>query len=187
MRIKSVHLLLAMSVDFSRLFYASLAIFGITTTVPPSFYLCICQQIKNQFSLTSFDEKNGCYMKANMLFIANTTLETVNQSLRDNLDNQTESDGSEFAAKIIVMSWIHRILSDPFVSKWFGWLMTPVVVAFVLPTLILLFIWSSSLVLYVHRFHKRRLMRRLREAYNESDIAKAGREIIASLWDAQVS
>ena len=125
-------------------------------------------------------------MSANMLFIGNTTLETVNQSLRDNVaDNQTESEG--YAAKVIVMSWIHRILSDPFVSKWFGWLMTPVVVAFVLPTLILLFIWSSSLVLYVHRFHKRRLMRRLREAYNESDIAKAGREIIASLWDAQVN
>ena len=164
-------------------FEVNLATSETITTVTPSFILLF---VNKSIFTKVIRRKDGCYMSANMLFIGNTTLETVNQSLRDNVaDNQTESQG--FAAKIIVMSWIHRILSDPFVSKWFGWLMTPVVVAFVLPTLILLFIWSSSLVLYVHRFHKRRLMRRLREAYNESDIAKAGREIIASLWDAQVN
>ena len=113
-----------------------------------------------------------------MLFIANSTLENQNIS---HSSNETQS-----SARIIVLSWFHRILSDPFVSKWFGWLMTPVVVALVLPALILLFIWISSLVLYVHRFHKRRLKRRLEEAYNERDIAKAGREIVAALWDAQV-
>lgn len=89
-------------------------------------------------------------------------------------------------ARILILSWLSRIISDPFVVKWFGWLMTPVVIAFVLPFAILLFIWSSSLVLYIHKVHKRRLMHRLREAVNERDIAKAGREIVAALWDAQV-
>ena len=87
---------------------------------------------------------------------------------------------------IIIMSWMSHFLSDPFVKRWFGWLMTPVVVAFILPVAILLFIWSSSLILYIHRVHKRRLMRRLREAVNEGDIIKAGRDIVAALWDAQV-
>lgn len=87
---------------------------------------------------------------------------------------------------IVIMSWMGRIMTDPFVKKWFGWLMTPVVIAFLLPLAILIFIWSSSLILYIHRVHKRRLMRRLREAVNERDIVKAGREVVAALWDAQV-
>merc|ERR1719433_2612132 len=64
--------------------------------------------------------------------------------------------------------------------------MTPVVISFILPLVFCLIIWASSLVLYVHKYHKRRLMRRLREAVNERDIVIAGREIIAALWDAQV-
>ena len=74
----------------------------------------------------------------------------------------------------------------PFAKKILGWSMTPIVVAFLLPIAILLFIWASSLILYIHRVHKRRLMRRLTEAINERDIVKAGREVIAALWDAQV-
>ena len=87
---------------------------------------------------------------------------------------------------IVVMSLMSKMLSDPFVKRWFGWFLTPVVVAFMLPIAILLFIWSSSLILYIHRVHKRRLVRRLREAIDERDIVKAGREIVAALWDAQV-
>ncbi len=89
--------------------------------------------------------------------------------------------------QLFLTSWISWLVSDPQLARWLSWILTPVVVAFVLPFMILLFIWSSSLLLYVHRVHKRRLMRRLREAVNERDIAKAGREIVAALWDAQVS
>jgi hypothetical protein len=48
-----------------------------------------------------------------------------------------------------------------------------------------LFIYASSLLLYIHRVHKRRLIRSIQEAASEWDIAKAGREIVSALWDAQ--
>lgn len=70
-------------------------------------------------------------------------------------------------------------------TLWLSWLLTPVVIFFILPLTIMLFIYLSSLLLYIHRVHKRRLIRRLQEAANEWDIAKAGREIVSALWDAQ--
>ena len=113
-----------------------------------------------------------------MLFIANSTIGSQNNSAELNENNQT--------VRIIITSWFKHVLSDPYVSMVFEWLMTPVVISFILPLVFCLIIWASSLVLYVHKYHKRRLMRRLREAVNERDIVIAGREIIAALWDAQV-
>ena len=113
-----------------------------------------------------------------MLFIANSTIGSQNVSVELNESNQT--------ARILIISWFKHVLSDPYVSMVFEWLMTPVVISFILPLVFCLIIWASSLVLYVHKYHKRRLMRRLREAVNERDIVIAGREIIAALWDAQV-
>ena len=78
-------------------------------------------------------------------------------------------------------------VSDSFVKKW---LMTPVVyyfiILFIMPALLCILLWSTSLILYIHRVHKRRLMRRLTEAFDERDILKAGRNIVAAIWDAQV-
>ena len=113
-----------------------------------------------------------------MLFIANSTIGSQNNSVELNENNQT--------VRIIITSWFKHVLSDPYVSMVFEWLMTPVVISFILPLVFCLIIWASSLILYVHKYHKRRLMRRLREAVNERDIVIAGREIIAALWDAQV-
>ena len=70
-------------------------------------------------------------------------------------------------------------------TLWLSWLLTPVVVFFLLPMTIMLFIYASSLILYIHRVHQRRLYRRLREAATDWDIAKAGREVVSALWDAQ--
>ena len=113
-----------------------------------------------------------------MLFIANSTIGSQNNSVELSQSNQT--------TRILIISWFKHVLSDPYVSMVFEWLMTPVVISFILPLVFCLIIWASSLVLYVHKYHKRRLMRRLREAVNERDIVIAGREIIAALWDAQV-
>ena len=104
-------------------------------------------------------------------------------------ENQTkiEADTSNpNAVHIVVMSWFSHVLNDPFVKQWFGWLMTPVVLAFIIPLALILFIYISILILYVNRVHHRRLMRRLREAVTERDILKAGRDIVAALWDGQV-
>jgi hypothetical protein len=79
-----------------------------------------------------------------------------------------------------------KIDIDINLTLWLSWVLTPLVVFFILPMFIMLFIYASSLILYIHRVHKRRLMLRLREAVNEWDVAKAGREIVSALWDAQV-
>ena len=105
----------------------------------------------------------------------------------DSLENSIQSNKT---IQIMVTSWLSHylsvILSDPFVKKWFGWLMTPVVLAFIMPAILCLFLWGTSLLLYIHRVHKRRLMRKLTEAFDERDILKAGRHIVAAIWDAQV-
>ena len=68
-------------------------------------------------------------------------------------------------------------------TLWLSWLSTPVVVFFLLPMLIMLFIYASSLFLYFHGVHLRRLNRRLQEAATDWDIAKAGREVLLALWN----
>ena len=105
--------------------------------------------------------------------------------------NQSKMESEESnPLHIVVMSWfshaLSTVLNDPFVKQWFGWLMTPVVLSFIIPIALLLFIYISSLILYINRVHHRRLMRRLREAVTERDILKAGRDIVAALWDGQV-
>ena len=132
----------------------------------------------NKFRWTKLPSKK-------MLSFAKSSTNQSGIFLSDFSDIQPNSSNKS-SLHIAVMSWMGHFLSDPFVKKWFGWLLTPVVVAFILPIALLLFIWSSSLILYVHRVHKRRLMRRLREAVTERDLLKAGRDIVAALWDAQV-
>jgi len=85
-----------------------------------------------------------------------------------------------------IVSLAKKIDIDINLTLWLSWVLTPVVVFFILPLFIVLFIYASSLILYIHRVHKRRLMLRLREAVNEWDVAKAGREIVSALWDGQV-
>ena len=104
-------------------------------------------------------------------------------------DNQTKIEADDAvpnSVHIVVMSWFSHVLNDPFVKQWFGWLMTPVVLAFIIPLALILFIYISILILYINRVHHRRLRRRLREAVTERDILKAGRDIVAALWDGQV-
>jgi hypothetical protein len=40
------------------------------------------------------------------------------------------------------------------VARWLGWLFTPVVVIFVLPALILLFLYLSALFLFIYKWHR---------------------------------
>ena len=61
---------------------------------------------------------------------------------------------------------------------------TPVAVLFLLPVLMFALIYFSGVVLYF--YHKgERVLRRLREAYEDHDIYRASREIIATFWDVQ--
>jgi len=71
---------------------------------------------------------------------------------------------------------------------WLNWLLTPVIICFViLPLFILVFIYVSAIVLYIYRAHRNRLMRRLQTVVEQgdyNDFWMAGREIVATMWDA---
>ena len=69
---------------------------------------------------------------------------------------------------------------DIYYLSYLLWLLYPLVVTFVLPVLIMLFVYASALFLHVYRL--RHFV--VPHAYNQ-DFWKAGRNFLAALWDAQ--
>ncbi|CAG7724030.1 unnamed protein product [Allacma fusca] len=65
-------------------------------------------------------------------------------------------------------------------ARWLNWLFTPIVVAFVLPVVILVFLYLSCFFLYIYKWHRHRLI----EAY-EHDFWQGARKTLAAFWDAQ--
>eukprot|EP00088_Acartia_fossae_P038854 TRINITY_DN4031_c0_g1_i1.p1 TRINITY_DN4031_c0_g1~~TRINITY_DN4031_c0_g1_i1.p1 ORF type:complete len:362 (+),score=22.13 TRINITY_DN4031_c0_g1_i1:324-1409(+) len=83
--------------------------------------------------------------------------------------------------------WLHTINNyvDIDYMLWVRWLLSPVFLCFViLPSLILVFIYISSIILYIHRIHRLRLLNTLQNSVEQGDLWTAGREIVATLWDA---
>lgn len=68
---------------------------------------------------------------------------------------------------------------------WVRWLLSPLFLTFViLPSLIVIFIYTSAIILYIYRAHRNRLVNRLQDYVEQGDFWTAGREIVATLWDA---
>jgi len=68
---------------------------------------------------------------------------------------------------------------------WLRWLVSPLFLTFViLPSLILVFIYITAIVLYIYRAHRRRLISRMQDYVEQGDFWTAGRELVATLWDA---
>ncbi|ODN05145.1 Transmembrane protein [Orchesella cincta] len=65
-------------------------------------------------------------------------------------------------------------------ARWLGWLFTPVLAMFILPSVILILLYLSALFLYIYKWHRHRLL----DAY-ERDFWEGGRKSLAALWDAQ--
>ena len=62
---------------------------------------------------------------------------------------------------------------------------TPVVLLFIVPMIMCMLVYFSAVLLYLY-YRGEKLLARLREAYVEQDVYRAGREIIAAMWDFQV-
>ncbi len=61
---------------------------------------------------------------------------------------------------------------------------TPVIVLFALPFVMFAFIYLSGMIFYF--YHKgEQVVKRLREAYEDQDIYRASRLILATMWDVQ--
>ncbi|OWF44773.1 transmembrane protein 68-like [Mizuhopecten yessoensis] len=63
--------------------------------------------------------------------------------------------------------------------KWVLWVVYPIIISFLLPLIILLFLYGSALFLNVYHYR-----RRLREAYGR-DFWDGARKTLAALWDGQ--
>lgn len=69
-----------------------------------------------------------------------------------------------------------------------SYLWTPVLVLFLFPVIIVLGIYLSAFLMYIVRLDLMSLVRRMQFAvWEERDLLKAGREVVATLWDTHVS
>ncbi|KAF4524893.1 hypothetical protein B566_EDAN015549 [Ephemera danica] len=62
---------------------------------------------------------------------------------------------------------------------WLSWLLTPLLITFLLPMVIGLLFYVTALILYIYKLHRQRL----RDAY-ERDFWDGARHTIAAVWDA---
>jgi len=65
------------------------------------------------------------------------------------------------------------------------WLMSPIILTFlILPCVILILLYVSSLILHIYKAHRKRLIRRLTGYVEQGDLLLGGREIVATIWDS---
>ena len=75
--------------------------------------------------------------------------------------------------------WFHIEQLDIEYWKWVVWVIYPIVVSFVLPGVVLLFVYCSALFLHVYRYRHR-----LRQAYSH-DFWLGAKKTVAAFWDGQ--
>uniref|UniRef100_A0A023F8P3 Putative phosphate acyltransferase n=1 Tax=Triatoma infestans TaxID=30076 RepID=A0A023F8P3_TRIIF len=63
-------------------------------------------------------------------------------------------------------------------TLWLTWLLTPLIITFLLPLVILLLFYLTAIILYIYKYRDR-----LRNAY-EQDFWDGARKTVAALWDA---
>jgi len=87
------------------------------------------------------------------------------------------------------LDWVSQYVDLDYML-WIKWLLSPIIITFViLPLIILILIYVSSLSLYIYQAHRKRLIRKVTSVVEQGEISAdlfwaAGREIVATLWDA---
>jgi len=87
------------------------------------------------------------------------------------------------------LNWVGQYVDVDYML-WIKWLLSPIILTFViLPLVLLLLIYVSSLTLYIYRAHRKRLIRKVASYVEQGEISTdlfwaAGREAVATLWDA---
>lgn len=88
-----------------------------------------------------------------------------------------------------VLDWAGQYVDLDYML-WIKWLLSPIILTFViLPVLLVVLIYVSSLSLYIYRAHRKRLIRKVASYVEQGEISfdlfwSAGREAVATLWDA---
>ncbi|XP_022910760.1 DGAT1/2-independent enzyme synthesizing storage lipids isoform X2 [Onthophagus taurus] len=65
-------------------------------------------------------------------------------------------------------------------TLWLTWLLTPLLITFVLPLIIVILLYTTALILYVYKWH----WNRVRTTFGQGDKWGAARKAVAALWDA---
>ncbi len=80
-----------------------------------------------------------------------------------------------------ILDHVYHNYVDVYYIHWVLWVFYPLILSFILPICILVFLYASALFLQLYR-----LRQHLRDAYNYSqDIWNGARHILATLWMAQ--
>ncbi|XP_074604559.1 DGAT1/2-independent enzyme synthesizing storage lipids [Brevipalpus obovatus] len=82
------------------------------------------------------------------------------------------------------MSWysIVETFIDIDYARWLIWLLTPIIITFLLPLTLLLFLYLSALFLHIYR-HRYRLST-VKQAVERGDYWHGARQMLAIFWDA---
>lgn len=65
-------------------------------------------------------------------------------------------------------------------TLWLSWLLTPLVITFLLPLVIVFLLYVNVVILYVYKLH----WATLRASYRTGDKWAAARKTISAIWDA---
>lgn len=65
-------------------------------------------------------------------------------------------------------------------TLWLWWCLAPLLITFLLPLLIVFLLYLTALILYIYKWH----WKRLKDTLERGDRWEAGRKTVAAIWDA---
>eukprot|EP00095_Tigriopus_kingsejongensis_P000366 maker-scaffold319_size207808-snap-gene-0.25 protein:Tk00366 transcript:maker-scaffold319_size207808-snap-gene-0.25-mRNA-1 annotation:"GI15521" len=127
-----------------------------------------------------------------MYFNSSLNLNTLNDSTDTNtsrlLRNMPPTNDTDTPPPSLVSKFLHEFAAGTF-YLWdllSPYITTPIAILFLLPVVMFSLIYLSAFILYLHQRGPGKIIRRIRRAVvEEHDLAKAGREIVATIWDFQ--
>ena len=79
----------------------------------------------------------------------------------------------------LVYEYVYQHYFDIYYFEWLIWLFYPLVLTFILPTIILILVYASALFLHFYRWRHH-----LKDVYTR-DVWEAARHTLAAFWDFQ--
>lgn len=64
-------------------------------------------------------------------------------------------------------------------SLWVSWVLTPLIISFLLPVVIVLLLYTNALILYVYKLH----WLRLKNTFGTEDKWTTARKTVGAIWD----
>lgn len=65
-------------------------------------------------------------------------------------------------------------------SLWVSWVLTPLIISFLLPVMIVILLYTNALIMYIYKLH----WMRLKNTFGTEDKWSAARKTVGAIWDA---